>query len=98
MTLVLRVRGRRQIAAVLLAIGALPMLASLAMDLSHPQRIGAAMADSDLKFLEFNLSIPVFALVSLWEPARMCFWVGWAANLLMIAVYLYLAFVWHPFA
>ena|SRR5579863_8269307 len=35
LTLVLRVRGRREIAAVLLAIGTLPMLWSLAVDLRH---------------------------------------------------------------
>ena len=56
------------------------------------------MVDSDLKFAEFNLAIAVFALVSLWKPARWCFWAGWAGNLFMIAIYLYLAFVWHPFA
>lgn len=65
---------------------------------SQPARIGTAAVQSDLKFLGFDLTILALALASLWKRAWFCFWLGWAANLLLIAIYVYLAFFWHVFS
>lgn len=51
-----------------------------------------------MKFLGFDLTILALALASLWKRAWFCFWLGWAANLLLIAIYVYLAFFWHVFS
>jgi hypothetical protein len=37
------------------------------------------------------------ALVSLWRPLRLVFWLGWLLNAWLVAVLSYLAFFWHPF-
>lgn len=38
------------------------------------------------------------ALVSLWRPVRLVFWVGWLLNAWLVAMLFYVAFFWHPFA
>ncbi len=37
------------------------------------------------------------ALLSLWRPLRMVFWLGWVLSLSLVIMGFYLAFFWHPF-
>lgn len=98
LTLVLRLVGKKRFAAWALALSTLPILVSLGLELTQPARVGAAAVQTDLKTLAIELPVPALALLSLWRPAQLCFWLAWAVNLVFIAMFLYLALAWHPFA
>jgi hypothetical protein len=99
LALVLRLTAKKPHAAWVLAVGTLPAVVLIGIELSQPHaRIGAAAVQSDLKQLAFELTILALALLSLWRFAWFCFWLGWALNLYLIGVFVYLAFFWHVFS
>lgn len=99
LALVLRFTGRKLFAAWVLALGTLPALVQIFIELSQPSaRIGGAAVQSDLKGLGFELAVLALALLSLWRFTWFCFWLGWALNLTLIGAFLYLTFFWHVFS
>ena len=99
LALVLRLAAKKPHASWVLALGTLPILVQIGVELSQPHaRIGEAAVQSDLKELAFELTVLALALLSLWRFAWFCFWLGWALNLLLIGVFVYLAFFWHVFS
>jgi hypothetical protein len=100
LALVLRFTARKQFAAWVLAIGTLPVIAQIAIELSQPTaRIGGATVQSDLKSLGSELTVLALALLSLWRRAGwFCFWLGWTLNLILVGVFVYLSFFWRVFS
>jgi hypothetical protein len=86
---------RKQWQAVLLLAGA-ALMPLLAWVISLVQK--APPDPAGRKMVLVAAGAFALAVVSLWRPLRLVFWLGWLLNAWLVAVLFYVAFFWHPFA
>lgn len=91
--LVARVMRKGWQAALLLAASAAMPL--LAYGITLAQR--APLDPASWKMALMSAGASALALISLWRPLRLAFWLGWLLNAWLAAVLFYVAFFWHPF-
>ena len=81
-----------QSALLLAASAAIPLLA---YGINLAQR--APLDPASWKMALVSAGAFALAVVSLWRPLRLVFWLGWLLNAWLAAVLFYVAFFWHPF-
>ncbi len=104
LALILRLTGWKAYSAWALALGTVPALSQMAGEFSEGGRRGAPMTASDSEFLTAEFVILALALLSLGRfprvkswLGRLFFWSGWTLNLVLLGVFGYVVFLWHPF-
>jgi hypothetical protein len=98
LALVLRFTARSAYSAWALGLSTLPALAQVASEVREDILRQRGLTDSDAQLLGLELAIVCLALLSQWRFSRLFFWLGWVLNAVMIGVFGYVLFLWHPFA